>query len=123
MKTAFFLLLFAVGFMWHRGDFGASPQELVPPLIAQLLNPEPIAEEKPAPVDMEKLLWEASRPASVQELIVEDEKIKPKNLQEVFVTEKNPAVAQQIWLDSLKAKEERTELDKLRNFFAWGKYE
>jgi len=109
--------------MWHRGDFGASPQELFPPWIAQLLNRGVVEEEKPAPIDMDKLVREASRTASAQEIIVKDDKVKPSTV-EIFTQEKSSLVAQRLWIESHRVQEEeRTELDKLRNFFAWGKYE
>jgi len=92
MKTAVFQLIFALCFMWYRGDFGALPEEFGLPSMAGMWNWEAAHKEsKLEPVDTDKLFREASRKASPQELVVKDAKVKPKIL-EVFIEQKSSLV-------------------------------
>lgn len=116
MKIAIFLLIFALVFMWYRGDFGHRPEELGLPSIPQ------ISKSLPAPKNVERTIQEESRQAKASEMIVKDAKATPLGL-EVFAKEKSAYAAQTMWLESHKVHEERTMLDKLHNLASFGKYE
>lgn len=118
MKIAVFLLIFALGFMWYRGDFGHRPEELGLPPIPQIVKTAPMPKQE----DFNRKIQAESRQATASEVIVKDAKVKPLGL-EVFSKEKSAFVAQTLWLESHKVEEERTMLDKLRNLASFGKYE
>lgn len=103
MKTAFLLLIIALGYMWFRGDFDSQLKQPDSPVSVTV---------KPAP---EK--------ARITDAGVKDKNVKPLGL-EVFEKEKSSFSAQQKWLESHRVKdEERTLLDKFHNFASTGKWE
>jgi len=119
MKTAIFLLIFALCFMGYRGDFGHRPEEIGLPSISQITQKAP----EPKPREFRDVIREDSTETKSSEFFVLEAKVKPKRL-EVFNQEKDPRIAQAIWIESHKVQdEERLVIDKLRNLAAWGKYE
>ncbi len=132
MKIAILLLILSLGFIWDRGDFGNEPYaitQLVSLAVSGMKTqhviskaPEPPVPSRPTENDLREIIHNESRQASANEFFVQTEEVKAKTFK-VFTEEKNPFIAQTLWLESHKIEEERTVLDKLRNLAAWGKYE
>jgi len=122
MKTLLILALLAIGLggMWYKGHLqditDLRPEEIGLPSAAQLPALPEVA--IPQPRDLSKAIHEESRQANSSEFIVQDAKVKPMSLEEAAKTGEIRA-----WAHSHQAQEEKSEIDKLMNFLARGKYE
>ena len=123
MKTAILILIFALGYMFYRGDLGIQPEELgLPPTFQAVQKPT-----APKVVDLKQAIQENGESKNATDLIVKDEKTKPNSKPvgiDIFTKEKSSLVAQTLWLESHKVQDEdRTMLDKFHNLVSWGKWE
>lgn len=130
MKTAIFLLIMAIGFMWYRGDLNNLLQG-----IDALVNPQ-VATQQAG--ELPKGYFEAvqrevgqavnkKRPSedknTPENKTVTKDKRKPVTL-DIFTKEKSTAVAQAKWLESNKVNDGESLMgEKFRKLLSEGKHE
>ena len=110
MKTAVFILLFALGVMWYRGDigFGHRPAEFgLPGEIPKALTTDSLTQAREA-----GLAKKNATPEGRMELLTPAD---------VALLKGKDREAYDKWL--AKLQQERGFSDKLVNFFSHGKYE
>lgn len=133
MKTAIFLLVLALGFMWYRGDLNKPLQE-----IESFVNPQAsnqVATQLPQDFfraaqlevgqEVRKKWATENQNKSEKKTESTDAKGKPVSV-DVFTKEKSSAVAQAKWLEGNKVKtddDERLLADKFHKLASEGKFE
>ncbi|MBS4096531.1 MAG: hypothetical protein KGZ83_06805 [Sulfuricella sp.] len=123
MKTAFLLLIFAIGAMWYRGELGiaARPEEFGLPSAAHIPSIPEISLSPPH--DFSKAIREDSSNSKIGDLIVDDPKVKSMTLDGLNRLSRTDKDAYQKFLASHQHPQERNEIEKLLNFLSRGKYE
>lgn len=122
MRAILFVALLAIGLggMWYKGQLKGivdhRPEEVGLPSLSQLPSLPEVA--LPQPRDFSKVTAEESRQAKVSEFMTQNNIINSVALEDAAKTGDLRA-----WLASHQVKEEKSELDKLMNFLARGKYE
>lgn len=122
MKAILIVALLAIGLggMWYKdqltGIVGHRPEDVGLPSMNQLPPLTEIA--LPQARDLSKATAEDTRQAKVSEFITQSANTNSVSLEDAAKTGDIRA-----WLASHQVKEERSELDKLMNFLARGKYE
>lgn len=115
------LLAIALVGMWYKGQLDdhieLRPEQLGLPSVDQLSNMGKL-HLLPEQRDLSQAVKDHQRAAKVDEFIVQDTAHKPMALDEAVKTGDMRA-----WAQSHQVPEERSEIDKLLNFFARGKYE
>jgi len=106
--------------MWYRGDLSVfiqqRPEQIGLPSAEQIPTLPQLA--MPESRDLNKVIQQESREASVHEFIAQNKNANAQTLQDV---EKTGDIKG--WLASREVKQEKNEIDKLMNFLARGKYE
>ena len=122
MKAILIIALLAIGLggMWYKGQLNGivdqRPEEVGLPSLNQLPSLPEVA--LPQARDLSKVTAEETRQAKVSEFITQNANINLVSLEDAARTGDLRA-----WVASRQIKEEKSELDKLMNFLAQGKYE
>ena len=117
------VLLIAVGGMWYKGQLDnfveLRPEQLGLPSADQLPNMDKLHRQLlPEQRDLSQAVKDHQRTAKVDKFIVQDIAHKPMTLDEAVKTGDIRS-----WAQSHQMPEERSQIDKLMNFLARGKYE